>query len=293
MTMPPEPNATCRLDNIQFLALTGDDAGDFLQRQTTQDVAALSPGETTLAGWLDARGRVRSVFRVLRAHDRWLLAMADRSAPALASDLQIYVLRSKVKLSPETDWSALARIGAAENWHGLRTPDVATQDSTFIVEVARDLFHLYGPTGHIGAIADAATAEPRIAIAREIAAGLPSVPAALSQAFTAHMLNLDKLGGIGFAKGCYPGQEVTARTENLGTVKRRALPFRCKTATHIEPGAELVDAAGAPAGRIVRTVRVDADALMLVVVELERRTQPLYLPIEGRPRVEPLPNPFD
>jgi folate-binding protein YgfZ len=283
------------LPNVEFLAVTGKDAGDFLQRQTTQDVAALPPGGAALAGWLDARGRVRGVFRVLRTHDRWLLAMTDQSAAALATDIGVYVLRNEVKLTIEHDWVAASRIGSARDWLSARAQDGAGRPAyfeqhaeTFLVEIAPELFHLYGPSRVVEAIAGPIDGDAQPAISAEIEAGIPSIAPAVSQLFTAHMLNLDRLGAVAFTKGCYPGQEVTARTQNLGTVKRRALPFRCRSGAVPIPGADIIDAAGAAVGRVVRAAGDAQRTSVLAVVELERRATPLYLSVEGRPRLEPL-----
>ena len=287
---------TCSLPHVEFLAVAGRNAGDFLQRQTTQDLAALAPGDTILAAWLDARGRARALFRVLRTWDRWLLAIADQDAGALANDLRMFVLRSDVKLAVEPEWLAIARIGDAEDWlAACANPDrddartAGRREEACLAQLAPELFHLYGPAARVRAIAGSIDGDSQAAIRAEIAAGIPSVPPAIAQQFTAHMLNLDTLGAVSFAKGCYPGQEITARTQNLGAVKRRAMPFRAQTDPLPALGSSVVDAAGEPVGTVIRAVRADTrQAVMLAVVQLDRLDMPLYLPLEGRPRLTPL-----
>lgn len=282
---------TCELPNISFLAVSGTDAGDFLQRQTTQNVAKLMARTTALAGWLDARGRVRAVFRVLRSSGRWILAIVDQDAAAIATDLRVYVLRNDVELAIEPGWTAVARIGAADDWLAARTERCEDGDEIFVVEVAPGLHHLYGPSSDIRAIAGPLDDAAQVAIAAEIEAGIPSVAAALSQQFTAHMLNLDALGAVDFAKGCYPGQEVTARTQNLGTVKRRAFPFRCDCMNPPPLDTAIVDHGGHTVGRVIRAAGRPGDLRVLAVVELDRATAPLHLDTADHPRLDPFDPP--
>ena len=113
-----------------------------------------------------------------------------------------------------------------------------------------------------------------------IAAGIPRVVQATSGRFVPQMLNLDLLDGISVRKGCYTGQEIVARTQNLGTIKRRMLPFSHASAPPPAPGTALVDSRGAKVGDVVSAVARAGGSALLAVVRLATLAEPLYLPDE-------------
>jgi folate-binding protein YgfZ len=106
---------------------------------------------------------------------------------------------------------------------------------------------------------------------------LPIVDRGLLERYTPHMLNLDRLGGSAFDKGCYPGQEIVARTENLGAVKRRVRRFKAEQ-THLPArGSAVLDASGAHAGEVLRAAPAATGIEILAVVPVDVGT----LTLEG------------
>jgi tRNA-modifying protein YgfZ len=102
------------------------------------------------------------------------------------------------------------------------------------------------------------------------------------------MLNLDRLGAISFTKGCYPGQEIVARAQNLGEVKRRLARFRAGTGARPESGGVLIDAASQPVGEIDRVAAAGTGYELLAVTRIDAPLERLTLETDGRV-LEPLP----
>ena len=107
------------------------------------------------------------------------------------------------------------------------------------------------------------------------------------------MVNLDLLGGISFSKGCYVGQEIVARTQNLGRIKRRMLAYKVRTAAGAQPGDPVFGSAGATAGQIVNSERSDSEHLeLLAVIKLDCLGQQLSLRPNGEDGLAPLTLPY-
>ena len=97
-----------------------------------------------------------------------------------------------------------------------------------------------------------------------IRAGVPTIDSSNTEQFTPHMLNLDKLGYVSFSKGCYTGQEVVARTENLGKSKRRLMNYEAK-----EEGIKVGDKLSAGERNVGEVVNVTGcDLLAVTPVEM-------------------------
>ena len=226
---------------LGVLAIRGADTARFLQGQVSADIERLDVGASTFAGFHNPQGRVIALLAVTRASTEEFFAVLPRELVAgVAQRLSKFVLRAKVRITDESashrvlgcSSSARADAGVAIPW-GSRRVLILPQDAPFTVgEGTRDS----------GERAD-------------IAAGLPQVYAATSEAFVAQMLNLDLLGAIAFDKGCYTGQEVIARAHYRGRVKRRMQRWHNLSGTHLEPG----QTAQAGDGRTVVVVRTVND----------------------------------
>ena len=120
-----------------------------------------------------------------------------------------------------------------------------------------------------------AVAEESVA-SEEIHLGLVNLVPELTGRYTAHMLNLDRLGALAFDKGCYPGQEVVARTENLGTVKRRVFRFSGELKREPTVGTALLDSGGNRVGEVVRAASTGKSRIdLLAVVRIDSATEAL------------------
>lgn len=270
----------CDLTDYVCIEARGADAASFLHAQLSQSVESLPLDRAPLAGWHDARGRVRALVRVHRLTDRWLLVTARDGAEELASKLRLFVLRSAVALTVDADTRVGALIGATPEWlaeRGLPTDaqpnQTVSREELRFTRLAADYWQVVGPRAVLERFARSlpGTAGEE-AVAAEIALGLPLVTAALRERFVAQMLNLDRLGAIAFDKGCYPGQEVIARVHNLGGVKRHARRYR---AAATPPPGSAVTAHGTAVGEVLRSAATAAGCELLAVVDDAAAAAPL------------------
>jgi folate-binding protein YgfZ len=218
------------LDHWGVIRARGEDAATFLHGQLTTDFASLHAGDVRLAGFCSAKGRLQASFVAWRdAGGDVLLACARSVLPATLKRLSMFVLRARCKLSDASAEFILQGVaGPQANTlaAGLR-PWHATQGA------AATVLRLPDAAGHARAwhVAPAGAAALPVSLALpawqwlEVQSGIPLIEAATVDAFVPQMLNLELLGGVDFAKGCYPGQEIVARSQYRGTIKRRMFLF--------------------------------------------------------------------
>jgi tRNA-modifying protein YgfZ len=255
------------LTQFGVIDIKGDDAASFLHSQLTQDVQQLDASSARLAGYCSPKGRLLASFLMWRSADSVrLLVSQDVLAPTLKR-LSMFVLRAKAKLSDAS--AELAAVGfAGEARAALSTLFDALPDG---VHTKVD-----GPHGVLARVPDAfgrarfvwigprAEVEARLAdfdqsLTRapatlwdwlDIHAGEPRITQATAEAFVPQMVNFDVLGAVNFKKGCYPGQEIVARSQYRGTIKRRTALAHGESAA---AGMELFHSAdpGQPCGMVV------------------------------------------
>jgi folate-binding protein YgfZ len=231
-----------RLNRYGVLSVSGADAREFLHAQLTNDILNLPPERAALAGWCSAKGRLLATFLVIPARRGFLLQLARDLAPAVAKRLSMFVLRAKVKIADESDaWAQFGVFGLppapqAVTWEG-ETVTVPVDDRRFLrIEPA--------------AAASLACARDEEAwYLEEIRAGRPLITAATQDQFVPQMVNFEAVGGVDFRKGCYPGQEIVARAQYRGQVKRRMVRLPAPDGVRLQPGQEynggtVVDSAG-------------------------------------------------
>jgi folate-binding protein YgfZ len=211
-----------RLAHLGILRFSGADALSFLQGQVSNDTQRLSASIPVLAAYSTAQGRVLALIYLL-PHSSGVAAILPREIlGATMERMRKFILRAKVRIEDAADTLVVAGRFAA-------TPAVNARylehDGIGTAPVGHDANRhwIIGPPEKIAPPPDATAAkriedEWRLA---DIRSGLPQVYAATSEAFVAQMLNLDLLDGISFTKGCYTGQEIIARTQHLGRIKRR------------------------------------------------------------------------
>ena len=214
-----------RLNRYGLLTVTGADARAFLHAQLTNDIANLAPDRSALAGWCTAKGRLLASFLVIASRDGFLLQVARDLAPTVAKRLSMFVFRSKVKVADESDTWAQYGIWDAD----LKVAGVAWEGDTVVVRVGERRFLKIskGETDSCAQSEEAWTLQ-------EIRAGRPLISAATQDQFVPQMVNFETLGAINFQKGCYPGQEIVARAQYRGQVKRRLVHVK----TNLKPGEQ-------------------------------------------------------
>ena len=215
----------------RVIRLGGAEAADFLQSILTSDVERLTPGETRASALLTPQGRVLADMMVLRTADGFLIDCDASRADDLFTRLRRYRLRRPIDLAMEDGMRVWV------GWDGEMPTDAALDPRH------PDLgWRWIGPEGTLppGFGADS-VGQISIWHAKRIAAGVPQGPVDLVPE-RALMLEagLDRLGAVDFSKGCYVGQEVTARTHYRGLVKRRIVPLRIDAASVAE-GAQITE----------------------------------------------------
>lgn len=244
---PAAPAGVAPLPHLGVLRAQGADAASFLQGQLTQDVVLQAAGTARLAALCNPQGRMLASFWVFkRAADELLLITSADTLAATLKRLSMFVLRAKVRLSDATAEHAL---------HGLlgHAPPAGQGDGAALIAlppadgVARALWLAPAgsapPPGEPVSEADWLHAEVRAGVAR--------ITQPVAGAFVPQMLNYESADGVSFKKGCYPGQEVVARSQFRGAIKRRA--FVGQVAGSAQAGQE-VFAAGSeqPVGLIAQ-----------------------------------------
>ena len=282
MTMTSYSGGALRLTDWGLIQAQGADAASFLHGQLTQDITALAPDRARLAGFCNAKGRLQATLVVWRqpthaAPDALLLACSADLLAQTLKRLSMFVLRAKCKLRDaggDTVLYGLAGTDAAL-WLGDALP--ASPWAVSALGVAR-VVRLPDAEGQLRCLlaqpADApAPALPALPEATwrwlEVQSGVVRVTAATFEKFVPQMVNLEVVGGVNFQKGCYPGQEVVARSQYRGTQKRRAMLFGSDAT--LAAGQEVFhsDDPGQPAGQVaLAALRPDGGSSALVEVKL-------------------------
>lgn len=263
-TGPPPPSPVISGGVIEC---AGRDAGAFLQAQLMNDVRALADGEWQWSGWLTPKGRVVALMALLRFDpERYWLLLPDHPADALATDLQRFVLRSKLRLQVHPELlgvgclqapATIASVAAGRRFGG----DDRIVQLDFSGETTRTL--TLGRANDLPANAgDCGAATWAL---HDLAHGLPRLSG--EPAWTPQMLGLERLAAYSVRKGCYPGQEIVARTHFLGQAKRGLQ--RLQSAHPLAPGMP-VQAAGGRIGEIVCAASDELrhEALALIPLDL-------------------------
>ncbi|MFD1709166.1 folate-binding protein YgfZ [Ottowia sp. GY511] len=270
-----------RLHGLGVIRAVGEQAATFLQGQLTQDVVLMPVGSSRLAAFCTAKGRMLASFRVLKTRaDELLLVTSAETLPATLKRLSMFVLRAKVKLSDASgDFAIYGALGpTAAAWVQNATQSVASSADGSRADGQNDakpmVIDLPAADGAARALQllppDApAPAGPALSDAdwrwAEIRAGVARVVGPVVEAFVPQMLNYESADGVNFKKGCYPGQEVVARSQFRGAIKRRA--FVAQVAGAAEAGQEVFDpsAPDQPVGLIAQAAPAPGGGTAVIV----------------------------
>lgn len=248
----PSPTTLLPLSGSSVLRLSGRDAIAFAQAQFANDVTALTDGQWQWSLWLSAKGRVIALFALLRLGPEELIAwLPDFPAEELSERLTRFRFRSKVVIEVMKNMQACgafatpADLGVtAAGWNAAVSRD---QEGT----LSRVVLEMSGQTPRVLVLdADAPTAAPAPALEAawrldDVAHGLPRLAGAQIEAFTPQMLGLERFAAFSVKKGCYPGQEIVARTHFLGQAKRSLV--RLALNHEVAPGTRLKSPGGSQA----------------------------------------------
>jgi tRNA-modifying protein YgfZ len=271
----------CVLNHEGVLAVRGSDAGKFLQGQLTCNLNYLSSTASSLGARCTPKGRMQSSFRILGQADGYLLALAAELLEPQLADLKKYAVFSKATLTDESSrWVRLGLNHAEDALKamGMHVPteanEVLGQGEALLVRVSPGRLEAWLPAEQ----AEAFQASLGRTLARasldewllgQVRAGIGQVFGPTRELFIPQMINLQAVGGVSFKKGCYTGQEIVARMQYLGKLKRRQYRLALSDASVPTPGTELFSPVhasavgevvlGAPAGDGVELLAVLQD----------------------------------
>lgn len=258
------------LTHAGLLGARGPDAAAFLHSQLTNDVSHLPDNQARLAGYCSAKGRMLASLLMWKAGDAVFLQLSHDLLPAIRKRLQMFVLRAKVVLDDETPNRALLGLtgdGAVRFLSGrfpalpARPFDLCHGDSGSVIRLpdalGRNRFQW------ITTAAEAIAAWPAMSQSMtlhdnaawrhmDVLAGIPHIVTATQDKFVPQMVNYELLGGVNFKKGCYPGQEIVARSQYLGKLKRRMVLASVES-LEVQPGMEIFSShdPAQPSGMVV------------------------------------------
>ncbi|MDD5320438.1 MAG: folate-binding protein [Methylococcales bacterium] len=231
--------------HLAVLTVSGKDAAKLLQGQITCNINDISETKSSLGAICNPKGRAIATFLLVKSNDVFLMVLPEELLESVKKRLQMYVLRSDVTLTDSSN--ELCLIGLCHPAIEAAPLFSTTLQDTIAVNLSnRDL---------VIAEADKAIALWSERVSHQgfqpedsdqwryldILSGLPWLTTETSEEFVPQMLNLDKLGGISFNKGCYTGQEIIARTHYLGKAKRALFLAECNTPTAPEPNSIIID----------------------------------------------------
>ncbi|HKW38038.1 MAG TPA: folate-binding protein [Burkholderiales bacterium] len=280
-------NFVAKLDHLGTLRFSGEEAEVFLQGQLSCDVAALGPRASVYGAFCSAKGRMLANFLLWRRDDGFTMVLSRDLVASVSKQISKFVLRSRVKVEDTSDSILLvgATGGAGERLLAT-SPPAKLKDGRLLFALLAD-----AAPGALGGLPLADAALWRWS---EIRSGLPLITAATQDQFIPQMANLELLGGISFDKGCYTGQEIIARTQHLGKVKRRM--FLANVPAPARSGDALFGSE--PGGQASGTV-LNAEAspegghdLLAVVQVASRESSTVHLRAHDGPALRFLPLPY-
>jgi len=282
-----------------LIRAAGEDAANFLHNLLTNDINHIPADGARHAGMCTAKGRMIASFLIWREGEDYLLQLSADILPVILKKLSMYVLRSKVKLTDiSAERSIIGVVGATGLSAQLAPMATAPFEGGTLVRLDDERCILTIPadkatsvTATLGVAADLAAWHRA-----EIEHGIPRIVAATQEAFVPQMVNyeLAAVGGVSFQKGCYPGQEIVARTQYLGKIKRRM--YRAKLDAEFPPGTDVFtpEAGEQHCGALVLTAPAPTGGFeaLVVVQSSGAEAGEVHVGKPDGPRLQILPLPY-
>ena len=278
----------CDLSDFGVIKVSGEEAQKFLQNLLSSDINTVNEKTAQLSSFNSAKGRMLATFLIWQQAGDYLLQLPRSLTTAMHKKISMYVLRSKVKVSDVSEEIVCLGLSGNEaaslikqHFNASLEQDwtVAQHEQASIVRVSAQRYQISTPVQHAIDLwnALARTAKPAGSDCwnwLNISAGIPVITPATQEQFVLQMSNLDLLGGVSFKKGCYPGQEIVARTHYLGKQKRRMFLAHVEAESAPVAGNEVYseDAAGQACGMVINASPAPGGGFdLLAVMQISSR----------------------
>ena len=238
-------NSITALAHLAIIKITGKDAAQFLQGQLTCNVNDLTDSNSFFAAFCNAKGRAISTLLILKNADEFLVVLPVELVEKVSNKLKMYILRADVQLHDVSNKFCLIGINTdnAELLASFPKDSFAmTNGSEITIKFpVNNRYLIISPVDHAPTLWTRLTTDHGLIacnsdswLYQDISSGIPWLTQASSEQYIPQMLNIDKLGGISFKKGCYTGQEIIARTHFLGKAKRELFLAECNSDTILD-----------------------------------------------------------
>lgn len=274
------------LTHLAILEVSGKDATNFLQGQTTCDIKALVDSQPRLGAYCNAKGRTISTFIIIKQQDNFLLILTSDLIDIVRKKLQMYILRADVQLTDQSDQLCII---------GIHNTKLEAQSNLYAYPQLENSFLFISNPEQAIAFSNELIQQQEITLVDknawlglDVQAGIPWLHQETSEDFVPQMLNLDKLDAISFEKGCYTGQEIVARTHYLGKNKRAMYQANCATEVSVTPGctiSEMNEEASSVGTVILATKQNSATQLLVVLKDQASGAKNLQLNNENHDKI--------
>jgi len=303
----------CDLSHHGLISIDGEDAADFLQGQLTNDVRDVSLSHSQLSAYCTHKGRMLANFRLFKRSESYYLQLPQPLLEPILKRISMFILMSKVSIKDNSN--GLVKIGvsgpkADEQLSAFisdlptSTDDCTQVNGYTIIRCAGELprYEIFGDLEAIKTLwgqldVNAAPAGASAWETLNIMAGIPTITTETSEAFVPQMTNMHVINGVNFQKGCYTGQEVVARMQYLGKLKRRMFKIQIETSHLVSPGDKLFckdSKSGQGTGQIINA-QTDANGgiVALAVIDItDAESGSLQLQDENGPEIKVLTLPY-
>ncbi|MCW9047613.1 MAG: folate-binding protein YgfZ [Gammaproteobacteria bacterium] len=303
----------CDLSHHGLISIDGEDATDFLQGQLTNDVRDVSLSHSQLSAYCTHKGRMLANFRLFKRAESYYIQLPEELLEPILKRINMFILMSKVCIKDSSN--SLIKIGVSGPTANEKLAELIpelplnTDDSTqvngyTIIKCAGHIarYEIYGELEAMKTLwehldVNAAPAGAGAWETLDILAGIPTITPETSEAFVPQMTNMHVINGVNFQKGCYTGQEVVARMQYLGKLKRRMFKIQIDTTDKVSAGDKLFckdSKSGQGTGQIINA-QIDAndETVALAVIDItDAESGTLQLHDENGPSIKVLTLPY-
>ncbi len=296
----------CDLSHHGLISIDGEDAADFLQGQLTNDVREVTNELSQLSAYCTHKGRMLANFKLFKRDNTYFISLPQGLLESILKRISMFILMAKVSMKDSSN--ALVKIGVSGPKADEQLGEIITELPTEVYAVTRingysiikcpgliPRYEIYGELDDMKTLwgnldVNAAPAGSHIWEMLSIQAGIPTITLETSEAFVPHMTNMQLINGVNFQKGCYSGQEVVARMQYLGKLKRQMFHVTIETAEDVKAGDKLYcegSTSGQGTGQIVNAqLNTNGTVSALAVIDIkDANTGKLQLHDENGPAI--------